>query len=76
MKLVTFEIDTGYQKIQRIGALYYSMIVDFNQAYKEIIKECEAPIFAQKLCDLLFPPDMIQFFQSGRRGMEAAAEIL
>jgi 2-keto-4-pentenoate hydratase/2-oxohepta-3-ene-1,7-dioic acid hydratase in catechol pathway len=76
MKLVTFEIDSGYQKIQRIGALYSSMIVDFNQAYRELLKEHEDPIFAQKLSDLLFPPDMIQFFQCGKRGMETAREIL
>jgi 2-keto-4-pentenoate hydratase/2-oxohepta-3-ene-1,7-dioic acid hydratase in catechol pathway len=76
MKLITFELDTGYQKIRRIGAICSSRIVDLNQAYLEMLKRDEDPDFALKFADLIFPSDMILFFQSGIRGLEAAKEVL
>jgi 2-keto-4-pentenoate hydratase/2-oxohepta-3-ene-1,7-dioic acid hydratase in catechol pathway len=72
MKLVTFQIeDNGY----RIGALVGDRVVDLNRAYR-LLQVSSDVVFVAKMADLLFPANMIDFFKTGEKGMQAATEIL
>lgn len=72
MKLVTFQKDfEGY----RIGALVNGKVIDLAAAYRLFLKDTH-PDFSAKLAEVLFPPDMIDFFKTGDRGLQAAAEVM
>lgn len=76
MKLVSFIFRDNCDKSTHIGLIYQQKIVDLNRAYAKLILADEDPSFAQKLADLYFPSDMIDFFKSGKRGIDAIQDIL
>jgi len=76
MKLVNFILRDNFATSTRIGLIFQQKILDLKRAYAELILADEDPSFAQKLAALYFPSDMIGFFKSGKRGIEAIQDIL
>ena len=71
MKLVTFEVPTPTDRIQRIGAIQQYKIIDLNMGYTRYLADKYGNIQAYELAATVLPPDMIAFF---RRGNEGKAE--
>ena len=76
MKLVTFEIRTPLGRVERIGALAESGIIDLRTGYARYLRESRGRRPADELAAVMFPADMIGFFRTGQAGFEAARETL
>ena len=72
MKLVTFEVSTPLGPMQRIGALTQKGLIDLNMGYTCYRYEKQGSRFAYELSSALLPPNMIDFFRTGKEGKEAA----
>ncbi|MBM3174330.1 MAG: fumarylacetoacetate hydrolase family protein [Chloroflexi bacterium] len=72
MKLVTFEISTSLGPIQRIGALRKERIIDLNMGYTSYLASKGSSGRAYETSAAFLPPNMIDFFRSGKDGNEAA----
>jgi 2-keto-4-pentenoate hydratase/2-oxohepta-3-ene-1,7-dioic acid hydratase in catechol pathway len=72
LKLATFEISTPVGPIRRIGAAVDGELIDLAAAYAAHLERADPGCDAQRLADMLFPPDMVAFIGSGDVGREAA----
>lgn len=86
MKLVSFEVDTSFAKLARIGAIISAIgsineaqIVDLNLAGVKYLQDVEKRSNAYELASLLMPPDMLAFLECGevsKSMVESALEYI
>lgn len=81
MKLVTFEVNTPFGVVRRIGALLSpvledsSQIVDLNTGYGQLLRQNGDARWRQ-IADAALPPDMLEFLEGGSQAMERAGEVV
>lgn len=72
MKLVTFELSAPVGPVRRIGAISRDKIIDLNMGYTRYLADKPSNRRPYELAVAVLPPDMIVFFRSGQKGVEAA----
>ncbi len=81
MKLVTFEMNTPFGVVRRIGAVMGtdlnddSRIVDLNLGYRQVLANAGEPR-ASQIADAALPPDMLEFLEGGQPAMDRARQTL
>jgi 2-keto-4-pentenoate hydratase/2-oxohepta-3-ene-1,7-dioic acid hydratase in catechol pathway len=81
MRLVTFEVNTVFGLVRRIGALLdrepdeNSRIVDLNTGYAMLLREGGDALWKQ-IADAALPADMLDFLEGGPQAMERARQAL
>jgi 2-keto-4-pentenoate hydratase/2-oxohepta-3-ene-1,7-dioic acid hydratase in catechol pathway len=76
MRLVTFEVQTGLGRFERIGALAHGKIVDLTSAVAAELAGSRDLNAARRIAAALAPPDMIGFLEGGSESREVAEKAL
>jgi 2-keto-4-pentenoate hydratase/2-oxohepta-3-ene-1,7-dioic acid hydratase in catechol pathway len=73
MKLCTFEIETPFGPVERLGLMTASdRAADLNLAYALWLSETTGHPRADEVADATVPPDMLNFLENGRTALNAA----
>jgi 2-keto-4-pentenoate hydratase/2-oxohepta-3-ene-1,7-dioic acid hydratase in catechol pathway len=76
LKLATFEIQTSAGPLRRIGAAVDGRLIDFLAAYAAHLDRADPGCDAQRVANLLFPPDMVAFIGAGEMSRHAAEQAI
>jgi 2-keto-4-pentenoate hydratase/2-oxohepta-3-ene-1,7-dioic acid hydratase in catechol pathway len=76
LKLATFEIQTSFGPVRRIGAAVDDRLIDFAAAYAGHLDRADQGCEEQKVAALIFPADMVAFLECGELGRKAAAQAI
>ena len=75
MRLVTFEFQTPWGPVRRLGLWRSPAILDVNAAYRALLARTEGDGFAERYAAVVLPPDMLGYLNAGPRGRDALAEV-
>lgn len=77
MRLVTFEAQTGFGKIRRLGAMHGVQVIDLQNAYlTSLMHQSIDAREASRLAAISLPATMESFIEGGQEAMTAAAQAL
>lgn len=75
MRLVTFELATPLGPVRRLGLWRSPFVLDVNLAYTAFVARHAETTFAERLANVVLPPDMLGYLQAGAMGQMALAEV-
>jgi 2-keto-4-pentenoate hydratase/2-oxohepta-3-ene-1,7-dioic acid hydratase in catechol pathway len=76
MKLCTFEVDSPFGPVDRLGVVVGDRVIDANLAYAHmLIEEADHPA-AYELADATVPPDMLGYLRAGAHARSALEQAL
>jgi len=75
MRLVTFEAQSPWGPMRRLGLWRSPDILDVNAAYRALLARTEDVGFAERYAAVVLPADMLGYLKAGQRGRAALAEV-
>ncbi len=75
MRLVTFELNSPFGSVRRLGLWRPPVILDVNAAYRALLARAEDQAFAERYAAVVLPPDLLGYLGAGARGRAALAEV-
>lgn len=75
MRLVTFELRTPLGPVRRLGLWRSAWVLDVNLAYTAFVARHAEAAFAERLANVVLPPDMLGYLQAGTMGQTALGEV-